>query len=202
MDGAVIADRLDGGAIALDPGSHEFTFQSEERPPLSETLVLREEEISRRETVTFAAPAEVAPPATAPAAACTPSSPPSASASGADVAERRPAESRSGQRTLALVVGGVGAAGVVAGIVFGSMTLAAWGSVKSECPRLVDCSAAAYDDRSRALTYGTISTVSLIAGSVLLAGGAVLYLTAPRAASQPEVGVAAGPGGVSLSGCF
>ena len=39
-DGAVVAQTLDGRAIALDPGPHDFTFESTGLPPVHSRLVL------------------------------------------------------------------------------------------------------------------------------------------------------------------
>ena len=50
-------------------------------------------------------------------------------------------------------------------------------------------------------TYGTISTVGIIAGGVLLAGGVTLYFTAPKA-QTPRLGMQVAPGMLGLTGGF
>jgi hypothetical protein len=64
MDGKPLADHLDGRAIAVDPGTHEFTFETSGAPPVKKSLMIHEGEKDRRETVSFAA-ASAAPPAAA-----------------------------------------------------------------------------------------------------------------------------------------
>jgi hypothetical protein len=141
------------------------------------------------------------PPAGSPATGA-PSQLPSTPAPGATPADDAdPGRSR---RTLGLVVGGVGAAGLVAGSVFGALTFSQWSQVKQACGAdLSGCPAGATPSgpagaRSNAVTFGTISDIGFIAGGVLLATGAVLYLTAPRA----SVGLQITPGGVAAAGTF
>ena len=118
----------------------------------------------------------------------------------------------SGQRTIALVAGGVGLAGIVVGSVFGLMSRSSWSSSQSECPSSANCPqhAQAVTDHDTASTQATISTIAFAAGGVALAAGAVLWFTAPHAATEttpraslrltPSVGP--GSGGLLLGGVF
>ena len=190
MDGQVVASQLDGSALTLDPGSHQFTFEIAGEPPMTETLILHEGEKNRREAVVIG-PAPAAPvPAALP--------PVSESIGGAPAS---PGEGGHGRRLLGLVGGGAGIAGLAIGGIFGGLTFSSWGSAKSECPSHSGCSAQATSDRSHALTYGTVSTAGFIAGGVLLAAGLTLYLTAPR---DQAAGVAlqVAPGALAVSGSF
>jgi hypothetical protein len=98
---------------------------------------------------------------------------------------KRGSESTSGggQRTLSYVVGGVGAAGLVVGAIFGVLSLTTHASIVGRCPTYPRCSTtdqttlAPLNDRAAA--EGTVSTVALVAGGALLAGGLALFLTAP-----------------------
>jgi hypothetical protein len=49
MDGEVLAPKLDGTALSVDPGEHKFTFEVAGQPPVDKTLVLHEGEKDRRE---------------------------------------------------------------------------------------------------------------------------------------------------------
>src|SRR5262245_7018114 len=42
MDGQVLADRLTGNAIEIDPGEHRFHFELAGAPPVDETLLVSE----------------------------------------------------------------------------------------------------------------------------------------------------------------
>ncbi len=122
-----------------------------------------------------------------------------------------------GQRRTGLIVGGVGAVGVVVGTVFGILAIGAKSDAKAACeagggsyPK--SCAAGtegAVDPKnSTAKSDATISTIGFIAGGVLLAGGAVLYFTAPKPygkeAARLHLAPAIGPGtaGAFLGGSF
>jgi hypothetical protein len=172
VDGRPLADHLDGSPLKVDPGAHVFTFEVAGQPPMTDKVLIREGEAGRHERVVFeglnAAPA--APPAASPGAGL-----PDA------VPDAHPSKGN-GQRTIGLVLGGVGVAGLAAGVVFWQLGSSAWSSAKQACGGDVSActdvgSATSY--RSTATTDATVSTVASIAGGVLLAGGAVLFLTAP-----------------------
>jgi hypothetical protein len=57
LDGAPLADTLDGRPLAIDPGEHTFTFEIPGQAPLEKKLVLRQGEKDRRESIAFAAAA-------------------------------------------------------------------------------------------------------------------------------------------------
>jgi hypothetical protein len=190
VDGQLATDHLDGSAMAIDPGPHEFTFEATGAPALTETIILHEGEKDRRETVTLALG-----PAPEPLRA----SPLSGTVSGADSAP--PTSSGKSQRVAGIVVGAVGVAGLAVGGVFGALASSSWKTAQRECPDHTGCSPAAMDDRSHAVTSATFSTVGFIAGGVLLAGGVTLFLTAPKGES-PRVGFEARPGGFAVDGEF
>jgi hypothetical protein len=207
MDGAPILARLDGLSAAIDPGSHVFRFEAAGQAPVERTLVLREGEKERRESVVIGPPpppppvpvqapapaALVAPPSTAPAPAPAPPYP------------------WTTQKTLAALSAGVGVAGLVAGAVFGGYAISSQSREKN------DCSAGscpnrpqAQEDYSKANENAIASTVALSIGAGLVALGAVFWFTdrPPRdgASSAPRVGAspmfAPGGGGLVLTGAL
>jgi hypothetical protein len=190
VDGQLVAEHLDGSALPIDPGPHEFTFEVSGGPPLTETIILHEGEKDRRETVNLAV--GPAPDAT------------SASLSGASPGGEggsRTASAGKAQRVVGVVAGSVGVAGLAVGGIFGVLASSSWKTAQRECPDHTGCSTQAMDDRSHAVTDATVATVGFIAGGVLLAGGLTLYLTAPKGDS-PRVGLEARPGGFAVSGEF
>jgi hypothetical protein len=187
VDGTALVDRLDGGLLKVDPGSHTFKFTVAGRAPATLHLVINEGEKGRHEHVVLGATS------TPPAEAAT--KPPRASAA---------TESRTNaQRVLGLAAGIEGIAAIAAGAVFGGLSLSYANRQQSDCTSTSSCSnrSQAVSDHDSALTDGTISTVALVAGGVLLAGGALLYFTAPGSAKTHEqqsrlvVAPSVGPGG-------
>jgi hypothetical protein len=191
IDGAPYADHLDGNAIALDPGEHEFRFEVAGQPPAVQRFVLHQNEQNRRETVSIGAASTEG--AAVPLIAPSPeAAPPSSTGSHA-------------QRTIGVVVGGLGAAGLIAGAIFGGLSLAAHDSYEKDCGSNIlappgVCNSTGVSGESDAATKGTISTVAFIAGGVALAAGGGLFLFAPKGSSTPQVGV--GPGSLVVKGQF
>jgi hypothetical protein len=188
MDGEVVAERLDGSAIDVDPGEHRFTFDAAGQPPVTQTLLVHEGDKSRREWVVLGG---------AGAARSEPSPPIAAKA---DVGEARVPDG-GGMRTLGLLAGGAGVAGLVVGGVFGGLAFSSWGAASSACPSHTGCSAQATSDRSNAVTFSTVSDVGFIAGGALLALGVTLTLTAPRAPTA-AVSIDVAPGWIGTTGWF
>jgi hypothetical protein len=176
MDGEQIASSLDGTALALDTGSHKFTFEASGFPSTSQTIVLRDGDKNRHISVVLARePRGPAPPESADAG-------------------RSP-------RLLVLGLGGAGVVGVVLGSAFGIASFTTWSSANQECPAHDGCSSQATSDRSRAVTFSTVSDVGFIAGGAFLAGGLALYLLAPKDSSS-KIGVVVTPTGARLGGSF
>ena len=181
VDGRQVADRLEGVALPFDPGPHRFVFESAGHPTVTETLVLREGDAHRREVVMFPAAPESTP---------SQAEAPSGGASGSPM------------RVAGLVTGGVGVVGVLLGAVLGAMASSRWNTAQSECPSHTGCSPQALSDRDGAASLATGSTIGFVAGAALAAGGAVLFLVAPKDAPAAAVGVRVGPAGLTLLGSF
>lgn len=105
------------------------------------------------------------------------------------------------QRYIAYGVAGLGVGALIGGAVTGGLALSKHGELEdacgdSPCPER-------QDDIDGGKTLMTTTNVLLIAGGVLVAGGVVLFLTAPDEA--PTEGVTAlrmGPGSLSIEGRF
>ena len=92
------------------------------------------------------------------------------------------------QRTLALVLVGVGVAGLVVGAVSGAMSISAHGTYEQSCGSNIgappgQCNGSGVSGQNDAATKGTISTVAFVGGGRVGAAGAILFLTAPSGAS-------------------
>jgi hypothetical protein len=94
-------------------------------------------------------------------------------------------EASSTQSTLGLVTGGIGAVGILGGVVSGIISISAHSALTGRCTSYpLNCNPADRDNlegmNDNAKLSGNISTVSFIVGAVLLAAGAGLYFTAPK----------------------
>jgi hypothetical protein len=199
MDGETISEHLDGTAIAVDPGQRTFTFQIAGQPPVEHLFVISEGQKSRREVIAFGAV-----------------DPSVSQGPGAGLAQPTSTSPWGGQRIAAIATGAAGIIGIGLGGIFGGLAASEWSSAKSACMgKSASCTTgtgAGAADESSASSKATVSTVGFIAGGVLLAGGVVLFVTAPKASSPPasaalhslEIVPAAGPGGawLTLRGAF
>ena len=190
MDDQPLTDRLDGTAIALDPGPHHFVFEAAGRAKEDRSIVLREGEKDRHERIVLVAQG-AAPPVAAPVPESTAPAP-----------VEGPVKDGRGQRTAGFVVGGVGVAGLIVGGVFGIVAKSTYGSATDQCRTVPDdCKPGAIPDRNKASSQAAVSTVAFIAGGALLATGAVLFFTAPKGVTvSPTVGLRSA--GVGVNGSF
>lgn len=183
LDGAPLADSLEGRAVPVDPGPHDLRCEAN-GVVVQKHIVVAEGQKNQAFNITMDAPPPAAPPAAAapsPAAAPPPpAAPPDAAAPPAAEEARAPATGLERIPTATWVLGGVAAAGAVSFAVFGIMGH----SVQSCAP---NCTQSQVDDLRRDYL---IADVSWITG--LLAAGAALYfaLTAPDAAPAQSQGTA------------
>jgi hypothetical protein len=186
MDGEVVADRLRGTAIALDPGEHQFTFEIAGEPPLTKRLMVRVSEQNRRETIAF-------PPLASRVTATQPAPQPPEN--------QQPKRPLSGQRIAALAAGGVGVAGVVIGSVFGLEAKSRKTNAEGfNCSNGICRTQDGVDAWSSARTAGTVSTVAFIVGGVGLATAATLWFTDKPSSERPQMGL--GLSGIQLRGTW
>lgn len=169
LDGEPLVSRLDGTAVPVDPGEHTFVFEADGFATISRRVVIREGEKARLVSVDL--PARDRPNAEARAAR-------------APSQVERPAESRSAQRTIGLLVGGAGLVAVGAGAYFGVKASSGWDDFKARCSpeRCTDASArSVYED---AHDQATLSTIFFVGGVAGVAAGALLFLSAPAKRSS------------------
>lgn len=123
------------------------------------------------------------------------------------------ASPRPWQKPLGIGAMAVGGAGVAVGAVLGGLALSKNGQSNEDthCDALNRCDDTGLALRKEALGLGTGSTVALVAGAVVLAGGVVLFATAPSAPKDAQVGARAGrwsaqvevvPGGLRVKGSW
>jgi hypothetical protein len=206
MDDQPLAPRLEGTAISLDPGEHNFRFQMAGQPAVEKTLVIAEGVKERHETIVLGRPGTTV---TATAAAANQESF-SPSADNTPSAAPTAPGVRSNTKTVGLVVGSVGAAALAVGGVFGALSFSKWSSAQTACKTSVACAnhAQAMSDKNDAATNATVSTVGFVAGGLAVAAGVTLFLLAPGSGGNRGAAVnvapSIGPGsaGAVLQGVF
>jgi hypothetical protein len=177
VDGRPFVEKLDGAPLRVDPGQHEFTFEASGMLPVTRALVIKESDKGRRERVTMA---------------------PQEPQRKDPETRERPATS-GGTRNLSYVLGGVGAAALVTGSLFGVLASSKWSAAKSECSGPDSCPSygQAVSDHGATVTDATLSTIGFLAGGALLAAGAVLYFTGQP--TSPAIAPALSPSSATLT---
>jgi hypothetical protein len=192
MDGAPLATSLDGRPLSIDPGEHAFRFETAGQPPVDRTLVVREGEKNRVESVILG-------PAAPPPAPIVSTLPPA------------PAPSTwNNRKTLAVVTGGVGVVGVGLGIAWAAFASSAQSQEQSNCSAS-SCTnrGQAVEDYNTAQKNATGATIGIVAGAARVGAGVVLWITAPPSApASSAIGWHIAPslvpsgGGLTLGGAL
>lgn len=195
-DGSVVREGQWGTPVPVDSGKHVVDAAAPGKLPWHGEIAVTEEGKSANVSVPKL---EDAPPE---AVAATPAPVgPSTSAPPAPVTHS------STQKILAVAAAGAGVVGLGLGSVFGLQALSknSDSNASGHCANDV-CDGPGKQSRDDARSAGTLSTIGFVAGGVLLAGGAVLWFTAPSGEGvrvSPTVGLGAGGSyGASLDARF
>ncbi len=181
MDGNPFAERLDGSAVNVDPGVHVFEFSAEGHEKISKKFVIGAGASGRREALTFAPPAVV-------------TTPPPLS-----IEPEHKSSVGAEQRLLGYGLGGLGIVGLGIGAYLGLHANSTYSDALSHCPAgPSSCDAAGVQGGDDAHKGATISTIAVIAGSALVVGGVVLFLTAPKGGAKSQ----STGGGMRLDGSW
>lgn len=199
VDGEILAERLQGSALAIDPGEHTFTFEVAGRPNVEKHLLILEGEKLRRERVDFEAlalPKPEPPPAPAPTAKVE------------LTAQRSPSNPapRHGFGTARIVALGLAGVGVVAtgvGVAYGLTAMSRRDTANNLCPSNPCDTTNGVDAWKRVQSAGDISTGAFLIGAAGIASGAaVWFLARPAADGVPATSISLGPGGLHLQGSW
>jgi hypothetical protein len=169
-DGVVVDPAVYGVEVPVDGGEHAVEASAPGKSAVSESIVVAAE----HDTKTYVLPQLVD-------TAVLPASAPDAQASGS-----KP----TGRLVASIAVAGAGVVLVGVGAYFGATAISKNNESASYCGvngQKDDCYGKGIGLRGDAVTDATISTVLIGVGVAAIAGGAVLWLTAP-AASAPAVG--------------
>ena len=159
-DGVPVGEVQWGTPMPVDAGGHEIVITAPGHRPLTMRVEALADGAKVKVTVKVPERAPEAPPG--------PKEPPE----------------RPWQRPVAIGAMGVGAAGVAAGALLGGLALAKNGASNADghCDAKDFCDQTGFDLRNQARGFGNGSTAAIIAGGVVLAGGLVLFATAPPVA--------------------
>ena len=174
-DGAAV-DRAEwGSAVPIDPGPHAVAVSAPKRAPWTKSVDVGADRANVELVVPPLTP-DAAPPPTA--TIVTPP-PPTALATTTAQPPPLPPRTGSGQRTAGIVIMGIGGAAAIVGSVFGLLAMSAHNEALNQCNDANRCSQAGLDKDQSARSQAAASTGVFIGATALLAGGAILYLTAP-----------------------
>ncbi len=204
-DGVEVGSAEWGTPIPSDPGKHTIEASAPGKKPWSTTVTVG----AKADQPHVSIPALEDEPAPGPIAA-TPATPPpqplTTPPPSAPAETPPPSSSGSTQRIVGLVAGGVGIVGLAVGSIFGGMAMGNESDSKNRCPTSNCASPAAVSENSDAKSNATISTVAMISGGVVLAAGAVIFLTAPKARPATAIklmpAVGAGELGLRVGGAW
>jgi hypothetical protein len=173
VDGQALVSKLDGQAVPLNAGLHTFHFEGSAGASIDQQVLVKEGEKNQPIAVVLGAPA-------APAVPTTPAAP-----------APSPVDSGGGSspwRTVGWVAGGLGAAGLAMGGVFGLLAINAKSNAHCDANNVCDANTA-----SGVKSAALLSDVGWMAGGVLLAGGAALVLLAPRTGHEQAASAQVAP---------
>jgi hypothetical protein len=169
-DGVPVGTAQWGIAVPVDPGTHTIVARAPGRQDWSQTIRVE----SQKDSIDISVPELDAAPASAGS--------PSETSGSSEPNEKGPSVRWSSQYTLAIVTGAVGVLGVGLGTYFSFAAKSAYDSSNSGVPpHCVDnrCDPTGLHDRSDAFDKAALSTAMFVASAATLAGGALLYFTAP-----------------------
>jgi len=192
MDGALLASGLDGSAIAVDPGTHTFTFEVAGFTRFEETSLIREGEKGRSLVIELR-PAEAAP---VPAAAVPRTGEPPARPREAPRTAHDAGDPGRSTRVIALLMTGVGVVGAAVG---GALALEANSEFNTA---EAETGGARHEDSVSAVHTGNVATVVAAAGGLFVLGGLGLWLATPRDSTRVGASVGTSGSGLFVEGRF
>lgn len=176
IDGHLFANRLNGVALACDPGAHAFTFKAQAQPPVVQEFVIREGEKNRRESIVVR-------------------SPESFKAIAARGVQRPPqvspapwnAEGMGAQRIGAVVAAAAGVAALGAGGALALVARSKSDDADALCPATSCPSPQALNMNREALRWGDAATVVVVSGAVVVVAAAALWFTARSSSRRSSI---------------
>ncbi|MET0596225.1 MAG: hypothetical protein ABW133_26245 [Polyangiaceae bacterium] len=194
-NGEIVGKPQWGNPIPIDPGEHRIVASAPYRDRWETTVLVGP---TKQASIVHVPALTSASVVTIPGAL----SPPAPLAT-SDFTSDRGAVPSSGnaQRIGAYIAGGIGVAGLAVGTYFGLQSKAKGDEADEHCNGGQCRDLIGVDLRADARVFGNVSTVAFIVGAVGVAGGAVLWFSAPKPETA-RVGVSVGAGSMSLRGSW
>lgn len=187
-------------AVPLDPGRYRIEASAPGYRDWSDTVEVSDGASRTRAAIPPLQPAPGSEPGAAEAGHSTGSSAPGASNALAARARQRDAAPAP---ILAYVLGGAGVVGIGLGSYFGLRAISKNSEAEEQCATATLCQQSGLDLTDEANSAASISNIAFGLGFAALAGGVVLYLTAPDpGAESPQIAASLSPGWVSVGGSF
>lgn len=153
LDGKPWLARLDGSAQSISKGDHTLEITVQGSPPQTQAITITEGEKNRKIPITLGGQSATA--------------------------EDPPSQIHS---IGPWVVGGVGVAALIAGAAVGGVVVNAYDVMKENCnDQLETCSPDGIEAQDQGRLLGPVTTSLLVGGGVLVVGGVVWLLLAPKA---------------------
>jgi hypothetical protein len=207
VDGQLLTTKLDGQAVAINPGSRLLHFEFADGTQLDRQVLVKEGEKNQEVAVVLSKKGGLAPAPTPASVPTVPLATPAAEGAhpsltvgveeGAPAGASGHAGGSGAWKALGWVLGGVGVVGMGVGTTFGILAI---NDKSTDCANNV-CNAGTL---SGLKTAALVSDIGVIGGAVLVAGGGALVLFTPKGNAEASVKVAptwtAQGGGVVLGG--
>jgi hypothetical protein len=199
-DGSIVGPAELGATIPADPGPHTVEASAPGRLSWSTTVDVGDHAATATVVVPELAPVPPEPTAAEPA-------PPSTSGSrlvpSTTVSPEgdRPRHGGRAQKVLAIVSGGIGVAGIGVGTYFGLTSISKHNLASGECGATTCATHQGVTDSNDARTTGNISTAAFIVGAAGVAGGLVLWFTAPTSETS-SMALGFGPATIQMRGTW
>jgi hypothetical protein len=197
-DGETVGSGQWGTPVPVDPGAHAITASAAGKSTWTSSITVGDTGEAAKVTVPDLADAPAAPsPASTPTA--TGASAPLVAITSPPPPTAEVGTNTGSQRTIGIAVAAAGIVGIGVGAVFGLTAKSKLDDSNANglCHPDNHCNQAGYDLRSDAKSAALISTIAFGAGIVTLAGGVIVFATAPKAQTTamrvtPYVSPAAG----------
>jgi hypothetical protein len=160
IDGVEVGSSMIGTKLPVDPGSHLIEAEAKGFLKFEKTFDVAEQQEPVVEVVMVAAPVQA-----------------TGTASGAPAADHAPAAEQRGPNYVPYIVGGVGAASLIASGVFFGLRQKAIGDLNSGCgSNHQACPPSLQSTASSGQTYSTLAVLTLVTGVLGVGGGVTLLL--------------------------
>lgn len=191
IDGTITPAELFDAGIPVDTGKHSVTATASQHDEWTGSVDVTADKQRLEVTIPalVATKVEPAPVASAPVVVAPPLAP-----------------EKGDHRTVGYVVGGIGAAALATGLVFGLLAIGPANDAKdctgAGCPKDSDRLQRANDGYDKANTFGWVSNIALIAGAVGVGVGTVLVLTSGSGADKKSARLVVSPNGAAIGGAW